>query len=113
MTLILSTFFDCLNVFVVVQHCIRERGTLGPLGQSFLKQGILVYAVTTTLNTMTIGTYFRVLMLRRKASPTETELRIQYSHMIDEAVEMIAIEYHPEETEGFTSSTSADAQAQA
>jgi hypothetical protein len=31
---------------------------------------------------------FRVLMLRRKASPTETELRFEYSHMINEALEM-------------------------
>jgi hypothetical protein len=28
-------------------------------------------------------------MLRRKASPTETELRFEYSHMIDEALETV------------------------
>ncbi|KAH8976639.1 hypothetical protein EDB92DRAFT_1927494, partial [Lactarius akahatsu] len=39
-----------------------------------------------------------VLMLRRKASPTETQLRSQYSHIVDEALEMIAVESHPEET---------------
>ena len=27
-------------------------------------------------------------MLRRSASPTETELRLEYSHMIKEAIEM-------------------------
>ncbi len=55
----------------------------------------------------------RVLMLRQKASPTETELRIQYSHMVNEALEMIAVEWHPEETSKcFISSTSTDAQAQ-
>ena len=32
---------------------------------------------------------FRVLMLRRKASPTETELRFEHEHMINEALEMI------------------------
>jgi hypothetical protein len=61
-----------------VQRCIQERGTLGPLGQSFLKQGrssssqcrsvilillchvgILVYVVMTALNTLSIGTFFR------------------------------------------------------
>ena len=31
---------------------------------------------------------YRVLMLRRSASPTETELRLEYSHMIKEAIEM-------------------------
>ena len=62
------------------QHCVRERGTLGPLGQSFLKQGrswsaqcfigasflfcsghsgLLVYVIMTTLNTLTIGIFFR------------------------------------------------------
>lgn len=34
-------------------------------------------------------------MLRRKASPTETELQDQYSHMVDEALEMIAVETLP------------------
>ena len=41
--------------------------------------------------------FFRVLMLRRKASPTETELRIHYSHLVDEALQMLSIEWHPEE----------------
>jgi len=53
-------------------------------------------------------------MLRRKASPTETEIRVEYSHMVNEALEMIAVERHPEEvSEGFIPSTSTDAQAQA
>ncbi len=57
--------------------------------------------------------FFRVLMLRRKASPTETELRIEYSHMVNEALEMIAVELHTEETsEGFIQSISTDAEAQ-
>ncbi len=52
-------------------------------------------------------------MLRRKASPTETELRIQYSHLVNEALEMIAVEWHPEGiSEGTTPSISKDAQAQ-
>ena len=52
-------------------------------------------------------------MLRRKASPTETELRIEYSHMVNEALEMIAVELHTEETsEGFIQSISTDAEAQ-
>lgn len=33
-----------------------------------------------------------MLLLRRKARPTETELHIQYSHMIDEALEMAAVQ---------------------
>ena len=36
-------------------------------------------------------------MLRRKASPTETELRNEYSHMINEAIDMIPGDYHPED----------------
>ena len=54
----LMALFDSLNMFLVVKvtritvalsagvvycksikHCIQERGILGPLGQSFLKQG--------------------------------------------------------------------------
>jgi len=135
---ILTTFFDCLNMFVVIRHCVREHGTFGPLGQSFLKQGIPVYVIMTALNTLTIGTFFSsqllqeikgvgpwfayilpsalscrlVLMLRRKASPTETELRIEYSHMVNEALEMMSAECHPEEMSvGSIPSTSTDTQA--
>jgi len=73
----------------------------------------------TALNALTIGTYFSsnlldqgigswfayilpsalscrlVLMLRRKARPTETELHVLYSHMINEALEMITLETLP------------------
>jgi len=120
---VLTAVFDCINVFIVIQYCVREvreRSALGPLGQSFLKQGVLVYVIMTALNALTIGTYFTphllsqgqgswfayilpsalscrlVLMLHRKASPTETELHIQYSHMIDEAIQMITVERPPE-----------------
>ncbi|KAI9452770.1 hypothetical protein BJY52DRAFT_1418560 [Lactarius psammicola] len=133
---ILATVFDCLNMFVVVRHCIQGRGTLGPLHKSFLTQGLLVYVVMTVLNALTIGTYFStsliqkglassssfaytlpsalacrlVLMLRRKASPTETEIRVEYSHMVNEALEMIAVERRPEEiSEGLMPSISMEA----
>jgi len=122
---ILSTFFDCLNMFVIFHHCLR-RGTLGPLGRSFLKQGILVYVVMTALNALTIVSFFSsylvdegwgscvwlayilpsalscrlVLMLRRKASPTETELRVEHSHMVNEALEMADMEWPAEKTSG-------------
>lgn len=132
---LLSAVFDCLNMLIVIRHCIRQRGTLGPLGQTFLKQGILVYAVMTALNALTIGTYFTsdllhqgigswfayilpsaltcrlVLMLRREASPTETKLHDQYSNMINEALEMM--ESHPERTtDGFLPFSSTDSQTQ-
>ncbi|KAH9002532.1 hypothetical protein EDB86DRAFT_2896405 [Lactarius hatsudake] len=123
-----SAIFDCLNMFLMIWHCFQQRGTFGPLGQSFLKQGILVYVIMTALNALTIGTYFSsnlmhqgigswfayilpstltcrlVLMLRRKASPTETQLHVQYSHMVDEALELV--ESHPEASEGFMPSSS-------
>ncbi|KAH9980325.1 hypothetical protein BGW80DRAFT_1556904 [Lactifluus volemus] len=38
---VLAALFDCINMLMVIRHCIRERSTLGPLGQSFLKQGTL------------------------------------------------------------------------
>ena len=50
-------------------------------------------------------------MLRRTASPTETELRVQYSHAVNEALEMSSLEWHPETEEGFMLSTSTDAHA--
>jgi hypothetical protein len=36
-------------------------------------------------------------MLRRKVSPTEKELRDEYSRMINEALEMIPVECHSED----------------
>ena len=39
-----------------------------------------------------------MLLLRRKASPTETELQDQFSQMVDEALEMVIVEPHPGET---------------
>jgi hypothetical protein len=113
MVSLISAAFDCLNMFLMLWHCVRQRGTLGPLGQTVVRQGILVYAVMTALNALTIGTYFTpdllnqgigswfayilpsaltcrlVLMLRRKARPTETKLRDQCSHMVNDAFEMI------------------------
>ena len=51
-------------------------------------------------------------MLRQKASPTETELRIEYSHIVNEALRMIATECHPEDiSKGLIPSVSTDAQA--
>jgi len=116
---VLTAFFDCLNVFLVVRHCIVQRSTSGPLGQSFLKQGVFVYVMMTGLNAFTIGRYFSshlltqgqgswfayilpsalscrlVILLRRRVSPTETERHVQYSHMINEALEMISVEPRP------------------
>ena len=53
-------------------------------------------------------------MLRRTASPTDTELRVEYSQMINDALEMITFELHTEETpESFVPSISTtDIQAQ-
>ena len=53
-------------------------------------------------------------MLRRKASPTETELHVEYSHMVNEALEMIsAVEGRSGDiSEGSKPSISIDAQAQ-
>ncbi|KAH9008864.1 hypothetical protein EDB83DRAFT_481917 [Lactarius deliciosus] len=51
---ILATFFDCLNMLIVLWHWVRGRGAIGPLCQSFLKQGMLVYVVMIALNTLAI-----------------------------------------------------------
>ncbi|KAH9054023.1 hypothetical protein EDB83DRAFT_1155727 [Lactarius deliciosus] len=136
---VLSAFFDCLNIFVVLWHWVQGRDTFGPLGKSFLKQGMLVYVIMIALNALAICAFLSsylvlhglgasslfayilpsalacrlVLMLRRKASPTETTLRLEYSHMINDALEMIAVDRCPEEiSEGFTLSISTDAEAQ-
>ncbi|KAH8992546.1 hypothetical protein EDB86DRAFT_1479677 [Lactarius hatsudake] len=136
---VLATFFDFLNMFVVLWYWVRGRDTFGPLGKSFLKQGMLVYVVMTSLNTLAICSFLStylvrhglaatslfanilpsplacrlVLMLRQKASPTETKLRLEYSHMVDDALEMIAVDRCPEElSEGFTLFISTDAEAQ-
>ncbi|KAH9054028.1 hypothetical protein EDB83DRAFT_1156598 [Lactarius deliciosus] len=127
-------------MLVVLWFWVQGRDTFGPLGKSFLKQGILVYVVMTALNALSLCAFFSsylmyhglaasslfayimpsamacrlVLMLRQKASPTETKLRLEYSHMVNDALEMIAVEQCPEEvSEGmFTLSISTDAEAQ-
>ncbi|KAH8990062.1 hypothetical protein EDB92DRAFT_1866217 [Lactarius akahatsu] len=137
---VLATFFDFLNILVVLWHWVRGRDTFGPLGKSFLKQGMLVYVIMIALNTLAICAFLSpylvlhglassslfanilpsalacrlVLMLRQKASPTETKLRLEYSHMVDNALEMIAVDRCPEELSegGFTLSISTDAEAQ-
>ncbi|KAH9172069.1 hypothetical protein EDB89DRAFT_1013891 [Lactarius sanguifluus] len=137
---VLATFFDCFNMFVVLWYWVQGRDTFGPLGKSFLKQGMLVYVVMTALNALSLCAFHSaylmhhglaasslfsyimpsamacrlVLMLRQKASPTETELRLEYSHMVDDALEMIAVDWCPEEISegGFTLSISTDAEAQ-
>ncbi|KAH9171902.1 hypothetical protein EDB89DRAFT_2243261 [Lactarius sanguifluus] len=137
---VLATFFDCLNMLVVLWHWVQGRDTFGPLGKSFLKQGMLVYVVMTALNALSLCAFLSsylvryglaassvfannlpsalacrlVLMLRQKASPTDTKLRLEYSHMVDDALEMIAVDRCPEEISegGFTLSISTDAEAQ-
>ncbi|KAH8992552.1 hypothetical protein EDB86DRAFT_1480174 [Lactarius hatsudake] len=118
---VLAAFFDCLNILVVLWYWVRGRDIFGPLGKSFLKQGMLVYVVMTALNAFALIAYIMpsalacrlVLMLRQKASPTETKLRLEYSHMVDYALEMIAVDRCPEElSDGFTPSISTDAEAQ-
>ncbi|KAH8984417.1 hypothetical protein EDB92DRAFT_1886771 [Lactarius akahatsu] len=143
----LAAFFDCLNILVVLWYWVRGRDTFGPLGKSFLKQGLLVYVIMIALNTLAICAFLSsylvhhglasssvfayilpsalvirflshlphslLLMLRRTASPTETTLRLEYSHMINDVLEMIAVDRCPEElSEGFTLSISTDAEAQ-
>ncbi|KAH9054025.1 hypothetical protein EDB83DRAFT_1155757 [Lactarius deliciosus] len=93
----LTSLFDSLNLFVMIWHCFRQRRTLGPLSQSILKQGRVVgpwfaYILPSALSCRL------VLMLRRKASPTETKLRSRYSHIVNEALEMVTVESHPEDT---------------
>ena len=57
--------------------------------------------------------FYRVLMLRRKASPTQTELRLEHSQMINEALEMINVELNAKETrDGGIPSISLDTHAQ-
>ena len=52
-------------------------------------------------------------MLRRKASPTEATLRLERSHIVNEALEMIAAEQHLEErSDGFIPFISTDPPAQ-
>jgi hypothetical protein len=56
--------------------------------------------------------YFRVLMLRRKASPTQTELRLEHSQMIKEALELIEVGLHSKGTSDACTSLDAHASAQ-
>lgn len=61
-----------------------------------------------------------MLTLRRKATPTDSELQNQISQMVDEALEMVAVEPHPhphpgpgDVTESFIPPLQGDIQAEA
>ena len=51
-------------------------------------------------------------MLRRKASPTQTELRLEHSQMVNEALELIELELHSKGTSDARTSLDAHAYAQ-
>ncbi|KAH9054022.1 hypothetical protein EDB83DRAFT_2552797 [Lactarius deliciosus] len=90
---VLVTFFDCLNMLVVLWYWIQGRDTFGPLGKSKKSSTTIKTAVNqlglAIAHTWHVG-----------SSPTETKLRLEYSHMVDEALEMIAVDRYPEEISG-------------
>ena len=51
-------------------------------------------------------------MLRRKASPTRTELRLEHSQMVNEALELIELELHSKGTSDARTSLDVHAYAQ-
>ena len=71
-----------------------------------------VVRVTLSAEPLLVQTFcfFRVLALRRIASPTETELRLERSHMVNEALEMIDVQWHSEETSMVSVPTDAQAE---
>lgn len=55
-----------------------------------------------------------MLTLRRKATPTDSELQDQFSQMVDEALEMVVVEpRNGDVTESFIPSSQGDIQAEA
>ena len=57
-----------------------------------------------------------MLTLRRKATPTDSELQDQFSQMVDEALEMVVVEPRPgpgDVTESFIPPSQGDTQAEA
>jgi hypothetical protein len=70
-----------------------------------------VVRVILSAKVLLVQTFSRVLMLRRKASPTETKLHDQYSHMINEALEMME-SHRGEISDDFLPYSSPDAHAQ-
>lgn len=55
-----------------------------------------------------------MLTLRRKATPTDSELQDQFSQMVDEALEMVVVEPRPGDvTESFIPPSQGDTQAEA
>ncbi|KAH8981695.1 hypothetical protein EDB86DRAFT_2974752, partial [Lactarius hatsudake] len=56
--------FDCLNMLVVLWYWVQGRDTFGPLGKSFLKQGMLVYVVMTALNALSLCAFLSSYLMR-------------------------------------------------
>lgn len=108
---ILSAFcLDFLAMALVFLHCIRIRSTQGPLGKTFLKQGLGAFAVMSGLNLMVASIYIGrnrlydgfglpmllvvpdilacrlILLLRAKVLPTERKRLQEQSRVVRECL---------------------------
>ena len=102
--LVQPTFVDAGYRFLVcLQRTLRPGNSLSPSQRRTLSDEslLVMQAVGPSLffiHDFVIYDSTSVLMLRRKACPTETELDDKYSNMINEAIEMIPAGSHPEGT---------------
>ncbi|KAJ8515366.1 hypothetical protein ONZ45_g7200 [Pleurotus djamor] len=100
---------DVIMTATIIVHCIRIRSTQGALGKAFLAQGLVAFLVMSAVNLPSAVLYLRgdrlynglglpylflsdvmacrlILLLRRKVTPTESDLLDEQSRIVREAL---------------------------
>ncbi|KAJ8691778.1 hypothetical protein PTI98_011314 [Pleurotus ostreatus] len=100
---------DAIMTATIIFHCIRIRSTQGALGKAFIAQGLVAFLAMSSVNLPGAIIYLwgarlyngiglpylfmsdimacrLILLLRRKATPTEAELLDQHSRIVREAL---------------------------
>ncbi|KAF9465766.1 hypothetical protein BDZ94DRAFT_1253102 [Collybia nuda] len=111
--LVAACSVDFLCTFVIILHCLRLRSLQGPLGKTFVVQGVGTFVIMTAVHVTSATVSFRntarfaggiivpiplilsnivacrlMLALRRRASPTETKQNREISRLVRNALEL-------------------------
>ncbi|KAJ7777372.1 hypothetical protein B0H16DRAFT_955814 [Mycena metata] len=104
-----SAGMDLISLLFIAIYCVRARSARGSLGRTLIHQGVGAFAVVLIIHGGALGLYLSpphggfgipyilvvpnliacrlILNLRRKARPTETEIRRQNSILVEKAFE--------------------------
>lgn len=109
-SMVAATSMDLISLTIVLVHCVRTRTQEISLARYFVNQGLVSFGLALAVNIGAAGFFFNqksphnglglpfvlvvsniiacrvILDLRRKVSPTDSELAYQHSHLVREAL---------------------------